>query len=414
MKQQWLAIFVLGTTVGVLQVWFVEAPWHHIYSDIDGYMSRAFKLAFDEPLTALDTFIPLGLPAFYAVFLALFDGFGFEAIALAQILLMASVHVLVGMTAYLLVKDRTTALIAATLSVAYWPLTGQLSFYMAEPVCTFLVVAGQYCFVRFVCQRGFIWIVLAGLLFGLAATMKSQGWVFAIAVLMTLVFWPAARSKLAIWLPVFILATSMPLIIQSEKIKSVTGSTALLVVPGNGSYNMYNGQSARRGVGAWNNGMFHIFFTSNAYFDDGLLPPIAFEASIVNNTVFEEELAALWREDPVRQVLRMGVSASELFVLQPQWPLRNVEVYARLEVFFKYLALPLVYLPCFMLLWIKLKSRRLQPEFVYVALPIIGIMAVAALASGQPRYLNPFLPNLMILAAMGWGALLKSCAAAEG
>ena len=401
-------IFAVAVMAGLCQVWLVEAPWHHIYSDIDGYMNRAFKLAFGEPLQPLDTFIPMGLPAFYAIFFWMFDDTGFQVIAVLQIMMMAAVHVLVGLTSYRLFGDRRMALVAAILSLAYWPLTGQLSFYMAEPVCTFLVVAGQYCFVRFVDERGLLWVAGAGLLFGLAATMKTQGWVFAIATLLTLVFWPAARSRLVMWLPVFLLAAMLPLSVQSGQIRSATGADAWFVLPGNGSYNMYNGQSARRGVGTWDNGNFHIYFTSNAYFDDGLLPPIVFNASILDNTFFEEQLGALWRQDPVRQVLRMGVSASELFALQPQWPLRNVEVYSRLEVFFKYLALPVVYLPCFLLLWLSLKSRQLPPQLAYIALPVLGIMAVAALTSGQPRYLNPFLPNLMILAAAGWATLLRS------
>ncbi len=68
MTRSLLLIFAVAVMAGLCQVWLVEAPWHHIYSDIDGYMNRAFKLAFGEPLQPLDAFIPMGLPAFYAIF----------------------------------------------------------------------------------------------------------------------------------------------------------------------------------------------------------------------------------------------------------------------------------------------------------------------------------------------------------
>ena len=403
-----LGIFFAGILAGLLQIWFIESPAEHIYSDILGYVSKAEKLAMGQTLSPLDTFFPLGTSYFFTPFYYCFGDAAPQIIGSVHVALIAASHVLLGLTCFELFRSGMVARLSSLLSLLYWPITAQSSFLMSEPAFLFCVIAGQYCFVRFMARpQSLLLVAAAGLLFGAATIMKSQGFVFVITAVLISIVWQQHRSRRLLWIPLFLACSLLPVFAQSLHFAQILGKDDLLILPSNGSYNMYNGQSARRGVGAYQNGVFHIFFNSNWYFNQKLSPPIVFNTTLSDKQFFNHELLKLWQEDPLRQVSRLGVSASELFVLSPQWPLRNVKTFAELEVLYKYLSLVFIYLPAMLAMWMVARYRADWAQVLFLVLPVAGVVAAAALTSGQPRYLIPFIPNIIAISALGWACLSK-------
>jgi hypothetical protein len=403
----WLAaVFIAGLLSGLIHIFLIESPWDHIYSDIGGYVGKAQKMAAGEALQPFDTFFPLGASylywPFFAAFPKPFDGY---VLGMVQVLCVAASHVLIGATLHTLFGNRRLTIAAAVGSLAYWPLTGQLSFFMAEPIFMALCLGAQYCSVQIAFKSGGLASgVVGGLAIGMAVITKTQGLVFLIAAMIVLL----ARVHRCRPLPVILFLGGAALVfgLHSTHIARVLDRDGIYM-SANGTFNMYLGQSAREGSGTYDPEMnlFFFFYNNNSYIDRNLHPAKLHLGSILDEAYFARQLGTLWSDNPPRQLLRLAVSAFELFTFEPHWPLRNVPGFAAAERLFKGLAVPLIYLPMLVALAVVVNRRMFMLEFAVLLLPVLGMMCAAALTFGQPRYLVPFMPNLIGMAAIGWVSL---------
>ena len=178
----------------------------------------------------------------------------------------------------------------------------------------------------------------------------------------------------------------------------------------NGAFNLYLGQSGREATGGYDvtNHVFFVFFNNNAYIDRNLAPIKMHLASVLDQAFFSDQLALLWQQDPARQSLRLVVSAFELFSTEPHWPLRNIREFADAERVFKVISLLVIYIPLLIAISVAFGQRRFRWEITALLLPVLGVICASALTFGQPRYLLPFMPNIIAVAAFGWAALLPA------
>jgi 4-amino-4-deoxy-L-arabinose transferase-like glycosyltransferase len=307
-----------------------------------------------------------------------------------------------------LFSNRKIAIFTAVASLAYWPITAQASFFMSESVFIFLCLLAQLCALKAL-RRDFSWTmtIVAGLCFGAATIVKTQALAFIITAILVSVL-SSSRVRRAKALAVMLIFAALPILLHSAHLGKLLDKDGLYF-SANGPFNMYLGQSGREAVGAYNTdkNIYFVFFNNNSYLDERLLLPEVVLTSILNQNFFNQKLKSLWRKNPRRQFLRLGVSALELFTLEPHWPLRNIDAFAEAERIFKKLAVLLIFFPALLALVVALRQRKYREEMLLLMLPVLGMTAAAALTSGQPRYLIPFIPNLIAMATFGWATLLS-------
>mgnify|MGYP003974916727 CR=1 FL=1 len=395
-------IFVIGVIAGLVQVDLGGAPWNHITSDSKGYIERASQIASGKGLEPFQTFFPLGISYCYALFfLLLDDSVALKAISFLQVVAVGLSHVLAYLTARDLFGTERVARLASSLSVAYWPLTAQVSFYMAEPIFMLMLLGGQYLVVRSAQADSPKIALLAGIAVGIAVSIKTQGLIVLIGLLIVSIIYVSLRKVVV----VTAMGVGLVMLAHTAHIGEIRDGAGLRM-PANGAFNLYLGQSAVHGLGASNidEGRYLFFYNNNGYMEKGLLPPRSARASSLDQSFFIEATLELWLASPWRQMVRTMQSGFELHAITPHWPLRAMKSMSAPELVFKYLAIPLVYFPAILALVLCLRIRAWRYPVLILILPILGITAAAGLSMGQPRYLLPFLPNLFMLAAVGWSA----------
>jgi 4-amino-4-deoxy-L-arabinose transferase-like glycosyltransferase len=184
----------------------------------------------------------IGTPPGQAVFLAALYAVSNYSIAfakLAHVGLLTMVAVLTFLTAEQLVGRSvgfwTGALIAIDPAQAY--LSGT---FLSEPLFIFLMVLGIYFLVRYRSQPANLWLVGAGVLFGLAGLTRNEGWLFCIVI------WIGAFATRG-WV-LQIRAVTIVLLVTGAVIlpwtyRNYLSTGALVPVSSNGGLNLWSGNN---------------------------------------------------------------------------------------------------------------------------------------------------------------------------
>ena len=399
-----IVVFVAGVFLGLVQIFLVSSPWDHIYSDMNGYIDKARRL-FEEGMVPFDTFFPLGTAYLYSVFFFFLDDpVNLYVLAIFQVVCVAASHVVIGLTAQELFKNERVSIFTAVASLCYWPLTGQTTFFMSEPIFMLLCLSAQYCFIK-MCARGptMVLVLLCAVCVGIASITKTQGLVFLISMLVLGVI---GLGNLK-WLSAVTAITLVVISLHSWHISELLDRRGFFF-SANGAFNLYLGQSGLEATGGYDleNNMFFLFYNNNSFIDKNLSPTEVHLASVLDQEYFMDRVVDRWQDDPGRQVLRMFVSAFELFSTEPHWPLRNVDTLGNVERVFKMASLLVIYLPLLIAISVAINQRCYRWELAVLLLPVLGIVCASALTFGQPRYLVPFMPNIIAVAAFAWVTLL--------
>lgn len=396
-------IFFASLTLNLIQSFFLVSPWNHIYSDMHGYIERGWRISVGDNIYPFDSFYPPGTAFLYGAVFAVF-GFvkGVKVLAIVQSVFLASANVLTALTAKELFSSRFALIIAGALTMLYWPLAAQSSFFMAEPLFVFLAMLGQYLLVRGVRSKLPQRLYLSGFVFGLATITKTQGLCFLIPAVVIL-FRAGNRTK---ELPFLLAGFCLPIICQVALISAIMGGPQFTLAA-NGAFNAYLGQSRRVAVGCLDlkAEQFFIFSNNNAHFDSHLLPTQVVDRSILDRDFFSSEVRKLWAADPKLQLIRSLQSVNELFSFQPDWPYRNILSFRKPYRWFLIMGGLIIIVPAIYSLVLLYLQGGHGKKLVLLALPILGIALTAALGSGQPRYLLPFQYNLIILATPAWNVV---------
>lgn len=181
-ERQWTWIAVVAITVGLVLrlVWtlVLHPPFEHVYSDMDGYVSRATKLVETGDLERYDAFYPPGTHLLLAAPLAIFgvERPGLWAASALWATLSSLTPLFMWRVAHMLFSPAAAALTAVF--CALWPLhiTSAGYFLSETPSLTFLVAA-LWAAYRADRSRGracLAFAAAAGLFGGVAVAIRPQ------------------------------------------------------------------------------------------------------------------------------------------------------------------------------------------------------------------------------------------------
>ena len=390
-------IFVLLT--GLYQVHLISSPLEHVYSDMRGYIERAWRLVSGDQLKPYDSFFPSGTTYLYGLIFYSFGlNLGIQILIYLQLFFLAAASVIVGLTSKLIFSSEKLSLFSAALTAIYWPFIAQSSFFVSEAPFIFFLLLAQYLLLLGT-KRNFsaISFLTIGILYAFTCLIKGQGLCLFFPALAYLLF----KNRLAfVFLIVGFSSLIGPQLYLNHKLSE--GYHASLA--GNGAYNTYLGQSRSKAVLALDPSKFsfYIFHQNNSFFDEHLGEPELVSAEIINSSFFVEKTLNLWKENPKLQIVRSFQSINELFSLIPAWPMRDIESLRPYQVGFKLAFILTILCPAVLALIVLLKINRFRLDTLLVSTPIILLCGMVFLSMGQPRYLLPFKYNLFILAPIAY------------
>lgn len=385
---------------------------------MQGYIERAWELSLGVRPDAFTVFFPSGVRLLYGAVFYFFDfALGLELLLILQALAIAGSTVLLGRISTKLFGRSALQTLLMLFSILYWPFIAQVSFFMAEPVFSFLLLLSLELYLSGVkglstseahsSLRSLRFFAPAGLALGFSILLKGQGLVLLISFFLIHLFLKIPRAKLLSFLCLFLFA-ALPIAGQF-RINSLTLGQASYFLSANDAYNAYLGSSRRKAIGCSekDSGLFYIFHNNNSGLNYPFYEAAMIETPIMDREAFREMTKQLWRDDPLLQ-LQIGLhNVIELFEINPRWPLRNVSLAAVLDPYFQWGLLFFVGIPFLYGLSQAGGNRGYRAPMVILSLPLLGIAGVAFFTMGQPRYLLPFQYFLLLGAAPFYQDLFK-------
>ena len=387
-------IFLFSFIINIYQALIVGNPHQHFYSDMQGYMQRAWKFASGVELDPFDSFFPSGLSYFYWGVFKVFDyRTGLDNIILIQTILSTLSVILVVLTAKLLYKSLIPAFIVGILTALFLPFILLNSFFVSEIPFIFLSLLSQYIFLKLLNKKKTsVWYLPLGLLLGFLCLIRGQGLCYLATAVLILLF---KNIKNAILL----IAPACLILLTQSYINHNISKGEHSSISANSSYNLYLGQSRRAAIGCLDpkTEYYYVFHQNNSYFDRRLFPIKNVYKSILDSTSFRKLTLELWLENPYRQVIRSLRSVVELFSINPTWPNRDIVNMRSFESNFRLGFYLLILLPALFFAFTSIQSNILRVEIISLLLPTIFLAAMAFLSMGQPRYFIPFQYNFFII-----------------
>lgn len=411
------ALWVVSFAAHLYYIQWVLSPLDTMDSDMLVYIELAINYFYGYgAIDPLNTISLPGINYFFGFILKVFGlATGFTVLNILQAAILSTINVLTGLITYALFKQRWAAWLVAIIVAAYWPFWGLISYYMAELMQIFFMLLAYYWLIQAI-ETGAKWecLMSIGLLLGLAMMMKGQAIVAVVAVVLFLLILPVAAGRRH-WAGWVMMGFMIPIGLQvmlHHRINPAGGWYMALV----DSYNFYLAQSRMQGIAAleWHGpGAYTLHTYANDTDDEQRFLPLAIvEASILDRPYYQQKSWELIREQPYRQWGRAVTSVRELFRYGEGWPFRYIKpVWGDAQVLHQ-IKLWLVMLPAALSLILALGYGYYRWQVILVSLPVLGIMALAVIYSGQPRYLMPFYYYLFIGAvpfylwlARGWARL---------
>ncbi len=386
-----LVLVLAQGLVAGLHAYVIANPMEHIYSDMGGYISRAWRVALGEELPSRYFFYPPGTSYFFSLFLSLF-GFqlGLVLIRFVQVALIAACTALVGCIAWRCYRTPWVSYTLMLFCVLYVPFAAQASFFMAEALFCFLLLHTLYLLIRPISE---VPLFLCGLLLGLATLVKGQALALVAATFCYLILHRRGYRYLAL----LMIGFAIPLLLHWSVISHVSRSNSFYI-GANDAFNMYLGQSRHKALGAYNrkDGSYFVFHNNNAGLGYPFKPPTVLFRAIDDRAGFRSDVLQLWKNDFPGQLLISCQNVVELFSIHPRWPQRNVPLLARMDTLAQWCFLLCVSIPALC----ALLSRNILglSRTVLLASPLLFVAVICGVTMGQPRYLLPFHYCLILLA----------------
>jgi hypothetical protein len=189
-----LTLFVVTTALRLWLVLRLHKPGDWIVSDMWVYDHRAQRMGASD-LGPWDTFTPVGYPAFLASVYALV-GREHAVVGVLQALMSGGLAVFTHRIAWHTSGRAFVALLAGVAVTAHLPLAFYAGLLLTEVSAAFWLALGVWLLLRVPTHPGWFGIVAAGLVLGLAATIRPN--LLAFYVLLPVWLWVAFRDRRAL------------------------------------------------------------------------------------------------------------------------------------------------------------------------------------------------------------------------
>jgi hypothetical protein len=382
---------MMQAVVAAVHAYFLCDPIDHVYSDMGGYVNRAWQISIGQSLRPSYFFYPPGTSYFFAIFLSTL-GFelGLSAIKLMQIVLLALSTGLIGLISWRCYRTTWLSNLLMGFTVMYLPFSAQASFFMAEALFCFLLLFAIYLVAR---PSNEVPFFLLGLLLGILTLIKGQALALLFSLLLIFTLQKIGRKSLG----VLVFGIALPLASHWSITTNVSGDRSFYI-GANDSFNTYLGQSRHKALGALdkNNNSYYVFHNNNAGLGYRFKTAKVLFRSIDDRRAFRSDVIALWRDAPLQQLLISLQNVVELFSINPRWPQRNNQFLSQIDLTSQWLFLFLITIPA---LYVLLSRRKIKMAYLGLfGLPLLFLAGLCGLTMGQPRYLVPFQYLIILLA----------------
>jgi len=386
----------------LIYVLYIHPPWLHIYSDMMGYIERSSDMAKGDPLCKYDSFYPAGMTCLYTLFFIFFRyEYAMRIIAVFNVLLLVLNNYLV----FLIIKNffhrNKEALRGMIFSSLYLPFLLYAGFYLSEiPFAFFLLLSLYLFFQAFTDEKGTLFNALsAGLALGFASIIK--GTLYGTLILLIFLLLIKYGRKFP-WKKTAVFFAGVTVVLSVQVIHNFFCLQEFALLPTNGGINAYLGQAhIKRSENIHPEGHY-FFYNNNSYFDKTLTEEKTFYFGVWEQDKYFEMVKGLWMADPWKQIKISVNNGIDLFRIIRRWPVRNDrEIYGRLDVYFQYIFLILVYIPMLLYLFTAfVKKREKLFPLLIILCPVASVVISSMLSKGEPRYLLPFQYLFIIISCL--------------
>jgi hypothetical protein len=376
-----------------LYIFFNQPRWE-LYSDMNSYADRAWRLA--DPtvrLTAADTFLAPGTPLLMAPLMRL-AGNRDDGLLLDQGLWwLFAVGTLwaVAAVAWRLFRHPFAALLALVALDLYWPLTSYAAYFMSENPMAFFMSTSSLCMLTALDEerpgRRPAWFALAGILGGVALTIRPQ---FAVSVGLAALPLMSRRWPFVRWRDVAVLAVPLLVPVLGVSVLNSRAAGHPMGVSSNGGFNFFQGHCDvhtvetrdASGVYVWASpARVQYFYYTN---QKPTLTVVTGHPPWDDAYFFARGLECI-RQDGVRHVGRLAINLLSLFLVTP-WPQVDTQASGvRMAILnLGYVGLLVFTVP---LAWSTGRRRKAER---WLLLQLLAVFPVGLLIYGDSRFRIPY------------------------
>lgn len=406
----WLA----GGLLRLIYVLVIHPPTLHVYSDMQGYAQRALNRVNQLPEGIGDSLYPPGTSMLFAALHHLDPTSALTVIA--QWLLSLGTMAGIWVIARALYGNRV-AVVALVATSLYLPLFHYAGLFLSENPFTFCLVAAYACVIQAVSARRplgtALWALVAGLLAGLAVSLKATILLPVAVTGVVLIAWlirNRRRGTLTLAFGVLAGLTSLLLPLADRCTRLAEGHFCL--VSTNTGMNALMGHAGEYAGFYWvdQGRNLSYSFTSPSAPLRGYTAQVHLNFGAYDVPANVAELHRRIDADPVAALRWSLRNVADLFVGRDFWP---GAVYGKrnwgraYQLIAQWLLLPLA---LFWLLYRAPRLLRLREDSLaewLLLTPMLGLMLTAFISLGELRFRIPFDGFLIILAAQAATALFS-------
>ncbi len=400
------ACWLGGGLLRLIYVLVLHPPTRHVYSDMQGYVQRALNRVAGGPENIGDSLYPPGTSMLFAKLHQLDPTSGLTVIA--QWLLSLGTMAGIWVIARALYGNRVAvlALIATTL---YLPLFHYAGLFLAENPFTFCLVAAYACLIKAITASRPVgtamWALAAGLLAGLAASLKATILLpVAVTGIVVIVWLIRNRRRGAVTLAAGVLIGMSTLLLPLAERCTRLAEGHFCLVSTNTGMNALMGHAGEYAEFVWVDPVRNstYSFTSPSAPMRGYTAPVRLNFGAYDVPANVAELNTRIAADPAAALRWSLRNVVDLFIGRDFWPgaVYQQRNWSRAyQWILQWLLLPLA------LAWLIYRAPRLirlrddsLAEWLLLT-PLLGLMLTAFISLGELRFRIPFDGFVIILAA---------------
>ncbi|MDP9183004.1 MAG: glycosyltransferase family 39 protein [Actinomycetota bacterium] len=403
-----LAGVVVGAGTRIWWVLVAHRPFDYVYSDMEGYVSRATRLAGGGPLVRGDAFFPPGTHLLLSIPYAVFgnDRAGDWAAAALWALLSALVPLLGWRLAKRYLSDRSAALVG--LVIGLWPVSVTYGgYFLSETPATVALLALLLALpARGVPELRKRRALVLGVTAGLVLAVRPQFGLNVVLIAVVLLARHAPRNALAVAL----LGLAIPVTATVAYNSAAAGRP--VAFSENAGFNFFQGHCTARRVETGRPGSTSMVFASTVAVEHRRGRDYVFPDHLAwDQAFFVREGLGCIRREGLSHVKTVLVNVSDLGVTAVPWP-QSTEHTTRTVVKLTNIAYASL-LPSVLVFAaaLAIRRRRVEPLLESPAALVAHVLVVLALAVvfyGDPRFRAPYdVLGLVLIAYLierPWGA----------
>ena len=402
----WVVIIFMA---GVMLRYFYIFHWHqamdYVYSDMEGYFEAAKNFCDPDFVSGIgETVHPPGTRFFFGTLMSLDPNMNLALVA--QFLLSVCVPILLAAIAYDLF-GRRCLLLTLCMASLYFPFIDYAGYILSEGPFLFTLVCSFWLLIRSLRSSkkySIFFGFLAGLVLGMAASLKSVALPGAFLILLAMIL-ISRKHNLAVKRTITaslagVLIILIPLSVRCTKLSE--GKFCLIA--NDWGRNILFGHYGDIGEVSFfdpERGLYYVFGSPTAA-QKGYHRMINLPVGAYDNSALLKYTLEWAKDNPLDTFLLSFEHMFDLAFGLLAWP-SNATKFRRWVQLYHEIFLVFILFPACLHICLNAKNLiRLNPRFcgdLLLVLPIIGVMFSALIALGEPRYRIPFDGFLILLAA---------------